>query len=240
MKKISSIVTMIVFSAVWILTAGCAYDDTRAVNPEVSNGLIAHYKFTGNTKDSNGKTDLVATNVSYAEDRHGVANGAISFDGQTSFAATSGPMPISSSAISISTWIYSTSTITSPLVTTVLISSAVPSGSIDIWDYSYATGTVIGSARGSQWTSLTVQPVTHNVWHHVVAMTDGQNQTASLYIDNVLIMQKSLTFKTTFENFSWSLAHSASLPTWWQGRVSNLRIYNRLLSTSEIDALYKE
>lgn len=83
-------------------------------------------------------------------------------------------------------------------------------------------------------------PVPLDEWHHYVMTYD--DNTLQLYIDGVFITSTAKNFVSTFSNESVRVGSSLN----WEnnraldGAVDDIRIYNRVLSSSEVTALYEE
>lgn len=78
-----------------------------------------------------------------------------------------------------------------------------------------------------------------NEWKHVVGVFDGQSQEIAKYIDGSLDTTSS-TSGTTYDSTTRVLQIGNAGGNNWttDGNISNVRIYNRILSDSEIRWLY--
>jgi hypothetical protein len=83
-----------------------------------------------------------------------------------------------------------------------------------------------------------------NAWHHFVGIIGGTNQSnMSIYIDGILSNgiagPNNGTFYQPTQN-SWYIGAdtSGSVNSLWNGLLDDVRIYNRALSASEVQALY--
>jgi len=73
-------------------------------------------------------------------------------------------------------------------------------------------------------------------WYHIVMVYNGETDTASFYVDGEWKEDESIILNTTIGKCFIS-AHTAAL-SYFTGTISDVRIYNRALSESEIKLLY--
>lgn len=195
---------------------------------EVANGLVAYYKFAGDTKDYSGMGNhLTATDITYSSDHNAVANAAASFNGSSSMAESSiGTSFLNSSDASVSIWYYGASSNGLKLIDET-------NNRLLVYDFGKSG---FGQCNPScEYVSLTVS---RNTWHHLVGLYDGANKTLSLYIDNVPVATGPMNATAKFVILNWRFGFGSN--TYWQGKIGKTKIYNRLLSVAEIDQLYKE
>jgi len=94
------------------------------------------------------------------------------------------------------------------------------------------------------WVSTSMS-TTENTWHHIVGVADKTNHIMKLYIDNVLADSKYLpdfSITTTYplvigRHFTYASGGSA-WPYPFLGKVDEIRIYNKTLTSDEIQQLY--
>jgi hypothetical protein len=206
-------------------------EDTKELNPE---GLVAHWKFDGDSNDESGNSNhgVEYGGVTYEQ---GIIGQAASFDGIDDY---------------IHVW--NTSEINAQVDTN--------KGSISVWFkptdhrqtyvHSYSDGRnddrlylslspsnyflLSGLGEGSVWSNSSYNL---NEWVHVVKV--WENNTHKLYINGVY--ENSTTFNGGF-NFSSPgefVFGRRGYPTdrYYNGLIDEVRIYNRALSQSEIEAL---
>lgn len=80
-------------------------------------------------------------------------------------------------------------------------------------------------------------------WHHVVAVYDAAGTTVKLYKDSVLLTTCGSAPASLFNNnepFQIGPTDSDTVSNDLTGALDDVRVYNRALSSSEIQALYKE
>jgi hypothetical protein len=98
----------------------------------------------------------------------------------------------------------------------------------------------IGDGGGNpfSWWWINVVQATTGQWHNYITVIDAVANKASLYIDWVYKWQavyRNPTTTTTWRIFS--IAGAASYR--WNWSIDEVRVYNRALSTGEIDLLYR-
>ena len=93
-----------------------------------------------------------------------------------------------------------------------------------------------GSAFTAQQTIQTVGDVYDSTWRHVVCEFDGINNTSKVYVDGTLDNTKSSNVPNTV-NISTSLKIGLAAGGYTDGRMDDIRVFDRALSTSEITSL---
>lgn len=93
---------------------------------------------------------------------------------------------------------------------------------------------------------VTTDILTVDTWAHVVATYDGSTNLASIYINGTLSASSTATDAASVNiyNSSAPLRIGATQdwgdsPKYFSGHIDDVRVYNRVLSTTEIDALHK-
>ena len=222
-----------------------------------TNGLIGYYPFTGNANDASGNNNNGTVNGSIlTTDRFGSINNAYDFSSNTTNNITiSGINETSILQYSVTGWFEKNS------------GSAGTEGNI-FGQSNPCSGPgglrfLIGSTNEAQWGaefqscssmwSLTNgQNYADNTWHF---FTVTFNATAGLitfnefkiYIDNVLISQSQYS-QGTLSNvvapitntLGTILGNSTSNNDNFQGKLDDIRIYNRVLDSAEMNAIYNE
>jgi len=206
---------------------------------DLKNGLVAFYPFNGNANDESGNGNNGHTyNVSLSSDRNGKSNSAYYFNGDNAYIDL-GSFSYDYS-ITYAVWIKTTdSRITNPILSkrhseqsnsfTLLLNEGKAQSYVDASNY----------AKGE----VTYSKINDGNWHFIVATKNGSSY--KIYVDG--------TYKTSF-NESHSISSSNSLhlghhgawdgssnrrtyPGWFSGYLDDLRLYNRELNSSEIQAL---
>lgn len=232
---------------------------SQQAEPSLSSGLVAYWPFDGKYIDLSQNTGEVldASGAGLTGDwlRHASTTGvgrigqALSFDGVddvVSFGASTNLLRNVSQA-SIALWMYT------------------PAGSLNDRMVTVSNGSSGGSSRfgilvnggglvSSQFRSLdadalqtviSVNTLDTGKWHHIAVTVDYSTATVVMYIDGVPV---STTGTPAFGSSSTSDTSPAEVSIGMhgnltseplQGKVDDLRIYNRVLSQKEVTQLYQ-
>jgi hypothetical protein len=226
--------------AVALLGVGCASTEPAFV----SDGLIAHYPFSGDAKDESGNgNDGEVKGPTLAVDRHGKPNSAYSFDGVDDFITTGGDGTslALSERITISAWFASTGD--------------------DGWIISRMSDT----QPAHQNYSLTIHNQKAAFWLNGLEMDDFRldgnldfrdgkwHQLVATWEKNGGVNNTKIYVDGSIDNSKTSPIDSLTTPIWkvqigggieafernfLKGSIDDVRIYNRALSSVEVKALY--
>jgi hypothetical protein len=156
------------------------------------------------------------------------ANGAYTFtNGQTVLGQTSANVPQGASARTLSLWVKTTAAPTSQsLFTYGSFAAGKEFGLLTSTNNAYFVGfnADLSSAKN----------ITDNAWHHVAATYDGAQ--LSLYVDGVQVATKSIVLNTTGTDFAIGQSISQPGREPFAGSLSDIRIYNRVLTAAELTA----
>lgn len=198
------------------------------VDQTFADGLIVYYPFTGNAEEQIiGYNGTLNGDVVLTADRFGNADQAYSFDGGQDFIQTDFT-PVSDEAFSLSYWAF--------------------------WDQSFSDyremigfstqdnliNTYFGVAANDQLRARDELGVSMAIgkWNHLVFTYDG-NGTLQCYLDNVLVFTQSDLTNYPFGPLTIG-AFSRDGGESWNGDLDDIRFYNRVISTQEIEELYRE
>lgn len=228
-------------------------DDTST--PLVSiprNGLVGEWLFSGNANDTSGNSNNgVSTGAVLMADRFGYANSAYYFPDSTTYISVPDNSTLWFTSVTVSCWIYVPSTSVFATAIGMPLTKGGSNGNpmFNIYYFSdtnkfrFDVGTGVVSSDGIAPDS---DGVSRNTWVHFVGTYDGA--TIKLYLNGVL--NKSYNYSTglntnngmnlTFgqRNYAPYLPGDNNFP--FKGCLDDVRIYNRVLTDSEITALYNE
>ena len=216
-----------------------------------TNGLVAYYPFNGNANDVSGNgNNGVVNSATLTTDRFGLSNSAYNFDGVNDYIQTinSGP---SGTGITVSFWLKSSSRIRN---TNILEYGGTQWGSyfnatLNDWagnSNCYGITFQIGGALISRGNTLGLDS---NMWHHCVLILPANASSlndVSFYINGNL-----LSGVCSYANYgapapSISSINQIRIGRGWQrdgyykGKLDDIGIWNRVLTQSEITALYNQ
>ena len=92
--------------------------------------------------------------------------------------------------------------------------------------------------RGIRFSDFRFTSRTLNQWHHIAAIYDSTTTSTYFYIDGELDATRSHSFSGAVAVGPAWIGGWDGQPRWFQGYLDDIRIYSRVLSTLEIQALY--
>ncbi len=222
------------------------------------SGSIAYDTIGGNygtLTDMDPSTDWISGKISKALD----------FDGTNDYVMTSASNPYDSyDTGTIALWFKTASDLTVPLannLTLLMYSTTSTYVSPMSWTINEDTGSLQQGWKpqggGGKWSSISgTTDVTDGLWHHVAFVADGTNR-VKIYLDGV---EETTTYWEEDEHsggeesdfiadiqYISTYDHQMGIGLWFRsseqkkffnGRMDDIRIYNRALSASEIEQLY--
>ncbi len=213
---------------------------------QLSNGLVAQYYFnSGATSDQSGNGyDIAVNTASPSTDRFGNSNFAYYFDG-TEYMEVAQSSVFAAPDVSVCVWIRSTDNQHARII-------ALPYLESSSWSILYHHPSIAANSVGftnttstpntfSPYTAEGTVQVNDGQWHFIVCLRDASTQTLSLYIDCDLIYtaQYQGTPYDPNQNLAIGRFNQAS-GRYFTGDIDDIRLYNRVLSESEINMLCAE
>ena len=219
------------------------YSSTQtSCTPDISTGLVAKFDFTGNANDlSTNGNNAIVNGATLTADRFGNANCAYSFNGTSDYIEIPNITAYNNQLYTISFWAKTSAPASSGSggfdVNPGIISKLSPSTTVtyDNWVFYEGNGTP-GFACYA--TSGLGGPVFNdNTWHNIV--TTVNTDSVRFYLDGALsgkvVRGPNLTFNTE------PIRIGRSIATYWKayaGLIDELRIFNRAISSCDVDSLY--
>ncbi|MGD1085612.1 MAG: LamG-like jellyroll fold domain-containing protein [Verrucomicrobiota bacterium] len=207
----------------------------------VTNGLVAYYPFNGNASDATGNgNDGTVCGATLTQDRFGVSNSAYSFDGVTDYIAIPDFPQADTSSHTISFWVSANSWTNIPTPSQLYVDILGKDGSPRQWVFQ---GKRTGQIRCTVFTSSgenildSIAQLQTNQWYHVAAVWDGTNESA--FINGVF--DSSIPAPGTLIQGSNPVRIGGDPigdQQFLDGKIDDVRIYNRALSSNEIAELY--
>lgn len=215
------------------------------VSGSVKDGLFAYYPLNGNASDESGNgyhgSVIGATPTT---DRFGNRNGALYFNGTNSYINLGTRIDIPSwSEYSISLWFlndgggavdgYGQKILDKTILFHDFYLTLSPSSNQNLRFMSYENGPndIVDNSKNYK----------DGLWHHVVIKKYGNH--GELWVDGVL-KGTSQDVKTVYSSgnliIGYSLSPDKLQRRYFSGKIGDLRIYRRAVSSSEINELYKE
>jgi hypothetical protein len=221
---------------------GACTNTVDLYNPFPDGGGVALYQLNGNADDVSGNYNGTASNVTYGAGQFGQAgvfNSSNSSQIEIAATATT-PVDVSKSNYSISLWVKTTSTSSERLISKYANDDAVAPFTLA----NNADGTLSFVERGGSGgtvTEITTTTLTVNNgnWHHVV-VTKSPTAT-TIYIDNSAFVNNNTHTQVDGGTTPWRIGRdNPSSPSYFNGEIDQVRIFNRALRPYEVEALYTE
>lgn len=202
----------------------------------ITDGLIGYWPLmdgTANDESINSNHGAISGAIQVA-DRFNVSNGALMFDGTDDYIDCGSNTPLNDiwNQFSISVWIKVYS---SPTNQQSIMSKGNSSGKNNFNLSIETDGRIRFWFSNTAALTFSTSSVGDGEWHHVVAVWNGTQNI--LYIDNVQ-EQTSGNIPNVIQSGSPLLIGSWDFSWNFNGQIDETRIYNRTLSSSEVDLLY--
>ncbi len=201
-------------------------------------GLVGEWLFDGTAADTSGNVDDgIVHGATYAADRAGNPNSALSLDGSTQWVEVPDASALDlMNDLTISAWVDATSL------------SAL-AGIVSKYRVAGSEGYVLRLAYDPPYDELDFDEASShilvdgsavlatNAWHHVAATTAAG--TVSVYIDAQLAYTGTAGYAlpTNHDPLAIGLDYTVADGRFFAGAIDDVRIYDRALSTSEIAEL---
>ena len=204
------------------------------------SSCIALYNLDGNANDTGGNYNGTASNVTYAQSY--INNGGV-FNGSNSQITTS-LVTSNTQDFTWSVWVKDLTHNSSGTANTVLLDYKNDYK----WFHLQSNGTIRGNVRGSDNVDVfvTTNVLTSSSWSHIVWVVSTTNG-STMYVNGVSVDTNS-TAKSTRKNIDYGGGHwignnpadSSSGNYNLNGKLDQIRIFNKALSASEVATLYAE
>ncbi len=211
-----------------------------------TNGLVGYWPFNGNANDESGNGNNGTVNGAIlTNDRFGNSNRAYNFDGTQTYIRINSLDSMSYKPITYSCWINLTGYDLYDMGRVIIgrdKETIITQGALILFNYSPDTlnNELIYYTGATSFNSDHTPPLAQ--WEHVVFTWDAGNN-ARLYVNGVL--KNSGLFNATsnfISNFmiGAGLNLSGEVRCVFNGKIDDIRIYNRALDINEIISLYNE
>ncbi|MDB5161770.1 MAG: Laminin sub protein [Candidatus Saccharibacteria bacterium] len=219
-----------------ITTAYSTYvNGSGADTPDNVNGLVGWWKFNGDGKAAIGPTDANITGATPGPGQNSSSNGSYVYNGTASqYTQIPSSFSLGTSNVTISTWVNpATSTDSGAFVKIGSTGYGIGMGSSG-FDNSTPGTKLVMLFEGIRWIPTTADVTTG--WHHVVMVINSSGVPLA-YLDGALVGSYPGA-NASAPGSSTTYIASANTTRYFNGSVDDTRIYNRVLSASEISTLY--
>ena len=202
----------------------------------ISNGLVAFYRFNGNANDNTSNAHHgTVSGATLTSGKDNISNTAYSFDGTNDYIEY--PIGLLSGAgeFSISLWINTSSSTESRIIQQrdsngyngEYMLNLKSSGKLNLQTYK----------SGYKWGGTTTSTINDSNWHHVCFVQKDNG--GSLYLDGSLKFTDNSSGKVEllFSTKTYVGGDKRNNNRFFNGKVDELRIYNRALTSTEISSL---
>ncbi|MBA7531118.1 hypothetical protein ES705_23329 [subsurface metagenome] len=216
------------------------------INAQIpTDSLVGYWPFNGNANDESGNGyNGIVNGATLTIDRFGNSNSAFSFDGTSNnFITVDFSIPLNTSeysGITISAWCNLNDLASPHNILTLHDNSYIGSFSMP---YDYSVQKFYGLKYSGNPAVATLNPVNSNNWYNVVITFDTITHIFKLYLNNVF--QGEATYNEYMPLASKLYVGYHNSDSWgygWymNGIIDDIRIYNRVLDSTEISNLYYE
>jgi Concanavalin A-like lectin/glucanases superfamily len=246
-----------------LLMTGCdAWDlpHLTGTATTLTTGLVAYYAFTGNTLDASGNNlnGQLLNGATYGTDRNGTTQSALLLDGIDDYFEIPDNSKLRPTVLSISLWINAQQVAS----TSHLYNKSVWA---DHTNQQYSAfirppqSLTSGNACCELWADINQdgscsieqpiqQPISYydpafgmNRWYHIVTVFSGK--TGKLYVNGDLKRSETELPANPIDNCAGGNLRFGAQASFdvnnFHGSMDEIRIYNRVLTDSEVSALYK-
>lgn len=240
-----ALVLMLLFCSISAFSNEGKEGDKKTTNTSDSNlahGLIARYLMNADARDVAGSSnhgDIIGKVVP-TEDRFGNECGAMYFDGSTGFISVPNSKSLSSPSdeITIAAWvkINDGAAFADLKWMTICCKSDLPEETDNSPHYRLQS-TIVTVSVNTDFTEELKQPFEFDTWYFYASTYDGHSIKA--YLNGIKIMD--MPYYTEFEPNNLPLEIGRDVPgvmEYFHGSMDDLRIYNRALSSKEIQSLF--
>lgn len=204
------------------------------LNSIPTNGLVAYYPFNGNANDESGNNNHGTVNgATLTTDRNGNANKAYSFDGVDDYINVLQSTSINSLSnnFTISAWIN----ISNYYGNYFPILNKSDAGFTDTIQYRLGVLNNNGNSSIEGIINLS-NNITDNNWFHLVIISEANLE--RVYLNGVLVGSGDIIYSSVTSNDLEIGKDSHGLVEYTNGKLDDIRIYNRALTGTEIQSLY--
>gem|GEM_PF-6149181 len=222
-----------------------------------SNGLVGYYPFHGNAYDGSGNNNNGTVNgATLTTDRFGIAQEAYSFNGTNNYIDI-GDVDVLNphlNSMTVVAWVKTTSSAHFRMYSKGTHGGTQPG--YTLMQYSGTSrATLLVGVGGHEHAIISDSPITDGSWHCIVGLI-RRSDTLDMWVDGVkqrgdpIIQGKTIGNHATTDIGTGTLnAGIGASPSYYgylsyneffNGQLDDIRIYNRVLTESEIMALYYE
>ena len=204
-----------------------------------TNGLWGWWPFSGNANDESGNANNGTVNgATLSADRQNTANSAYFFNGSDASIICQNVQNAPTQVVSVSTWFKQTQSFSTSEY--ICLGSATNTG----WGC-VASSTAINLDYGAGCSGIGGSILTNNAialdnWYHIVYVSKGVGDSTKIYINGSLngtVANPTSTGSCSSQNLYFGV-DIFSAPEFVNGSLDDIGIWNRVLTSDEVLALY--
>ena len=212
--------------------------DAQNAAPTVPGDLVAHYAFSGNSRDATAYSNHASSAV-MTRDRFGKANQAAAFNGSSTEVTAANSPQLNSPNTTVSFWVKPNSL---PGTGEAFLLSfggwqerwkiSLPPHGKPVWTTNHANG--ISDMDSGDGNELQV-----GEWTHVVMVHDGAKD--KIYFDGALVAEKDVVGALNNTSRPFGMGYNPiDGGNWFDGDLDEVQVYQVALTEAEIAQLYAE
>lgn len=251
--KYETMKQVIILFAIFSASIGCKKEPGEKPDDGLKNGLLAYYPFNGNANDESGNqlNGIVQNGAQLTTDRLGVANSAFYFDGINDNIIVNDQGKLSQPTFTVAFY-FNTEKTTAQIAVGKINETTGNAATYNLGVFPEPVfnpyfgimdenaGCDIQVPTNVVYTLFSNQPITTNRWYFMVASFENGKQ--YIYVDGVLVA----TANRPFPHAKYCTATDFLIGSWWandkysfQGKIDEVRYYNRALSQADVQALFR-
>ncbi|MDP3830274.1 MAG: LamG-like jellyroll fold domain-containing protein, partial [Ignavibacteriaceae bacterium] len=206
-------------------------------SPAITQGLVAYYPFDGNANDysTNGNNGTPFGGISWDTDRFGNASSACNFDGTNSYIEipNSESIQINTNKLTFTLWFNCTGTPQGPAAFFSKTDNPdIPQYTFHLNPFSIIRFGITDTSNVLRYISHPY-PFSYNQWYFLAATWDGT--TVKIFVNDSLVTTQPFVYIMKSDTNPLEIGKdTGGLTDWYQGKLDDVRIYNRALSQTEI------
>lgn len=206
-----------------------------------TTGLMAWYPFIGNANDMSGNGNNGTVNgATLTSDRFGNVNSAYNFNGTNTYISVPNVASQGNAARTIVCWVNSNYLGPQGAISTGSAATCQAFNLVTSYQNNIGIPGLMGYDVSCDYFPSTGTSATNGVWKFL-SITYDMNSNIKIYVNGILDNSGNLGHNTTGqENFIGRSNDLILYPNYWNGKIDDIRFYNRALTQSEITALYNE
>lgn len=203
-----------------------------------TNGLVAYYPFNGNAQDESGNGNHGTVNgATLTTDRFGNSGRAFSFDGVSNNILVNNSNSLQNiNEITLSAWVYYTGLASDGTIPILDKSNSSIGGQYFLRIYNNGNNSFSGTLNGNHG-GLSFNGIQPQTWHLLTMVSANNN--FKFYLDGQLIGAVNGSGTSFSNTLPLTIgANPSGILEVLNGKLDDIRIYNRALSDAEVSQIY--